>query len=160
VSGRDPQPIVECFCVRCTAALEVVVQLFAIAANRSSPPILWKNNVLLAQKVVCQTQRERLSDQALRVCCGAGKILASLWRFWAVAASKNSSFAPNGPRNRNRLRPRMRLRWAKSISTFFRSRIEMTYCLVLAISRATWRASSCSSRVIERKSIFGQHWFF
>jgi hypothetical protein len=26
----------------------------------------------------------------------------------------------------------MRLRWAKSISTFFRSLIEMAYCLVLA----------------------------
>jgi len=36
----------------------------------------------------------------------------------------------------------MRLRWAKSISTFFRSFIEILYCLVLAISRATWRASS------------------
>ncbi len=50
----------------------------------------------------------------------------------------------------------MRLRWAKSISTFLRSRIEMAYCLVLAMSRATWRASSCSSRVMDRKSALGQ----
>ena len=35
----------------------------------------------------------------------------------------------------------MRLRWAKSISTFFLSFIEMSYWRVLAMSRATWRAS-------------------
>lgn len=127
-------------------------------------PILLKNTLLLAQKLSLQTQRERLFYQALRVCCGAGKIalvhwlrqypagqcLASLRRFWAVAASRNSSFAPFGPRNRNRPNPRMRLRWAKSISTFFLSRMETTYCLVLAISRATWRASSSGSRLIVR----------
>ena len=50
----------------------------------------------------------------------------------------------------------MRLRCAKSISTFFRSFIETSYCSVLAMSRATWRASSCSSRVMERESMFGQ----
>jgi hypothetical protein len=49
------------------------------------------------------------------------------------------------------------LRCAKSILTFFRSFIEMTYCSVLAMSRATWRASSCSSRVILRATAFGQH---
>jgi len=57
-----------------------------------------KNNVLLAQKVRFQTGRECLSYQALRVCCGAGKTLANLRRFWAVAARRNSSFAPHGPR--------------------------------------------------------------
>ena len=74
--------------------------------------------MLLAQKVVVRMVRERLSDQAFRVCCGAGKILASFRRFWAVAARRNSSFAPHGPRNRSRPKPRMRLRCAKSISTF------------------------------------------
>src|SRR6056297_534350 len=87
---------------------------------------------------------KRLSDRALRVCCGAGKILASFLRFWAVAARRKSSFAPHGPRNRSRPSPRMRLRCANSISTFFRSFIEISYWRVLAISRATWRASSCS----------------
>ena len=86
--------------------------------------------------------------------------MASLRRFWAVAASRNSSFAPHGPRNRNRPSPRMRLRCAKSISTFFLSRIEIAYCLVFAISRATCRASSWSSRVILRASAFGQHFIF
>jgi len=51
------------------------------AAKVCSPPILWKNNVLLVQKVVINMERERLFYQALRVCCGAGKILASLRRF-------------------------------------------------------------------------------
>ena len=54
----------------------------------------------------------------------------------------------------------MRLRWAKSISTFFLSFIEMSYWRVLAMSRVTWRASSCSSRVIFRASAFGQHLAF
>jgi len=51
------------------------------AAKVRSPPILWKNNVLQPQKVALQIERERLSYQALPVCCGAGKILASLRRF-------------------------------------------------------------------------------
>ena len=96
----------------------------------------------------------------LHVCCGAGKILADLLRFWPVAARRNSSFAPHGPRSRSCTKPRMRLRWAKSISTFFRNLIEIGYYLVLAISRAIWRASSCSSRVILRASAFGQHFIF
>jgi hypothetical protein len=87
------------------------------AANDRYPPFLLKNNVLLAQKMARWAQHERLSCQALRVCCGAGKILASLRRFWAGAARRNSSFAPHGPHNR--------------------SRIEILYCLVFAMSRAT-----------------------
>ena len=129
-------------------------------ANGSNGPILWKNTRSHAQNFGDLTGRARLFCQAFRVCCGAGRILASFRRFWAVAASRNSSFAPHGPRNRRRPRPRMRLRWANNISTFFRSLIEMSYCLVLAMSRATWRASSCSSRVIDLASAFGQHFCF
>src|SRR5271168_4196216 len=55
---------------------------------------------------------------------GAGSSLASFLRFWAVAAKRNSSRAPFGPRSRNRSSLRMRLRCANSISTFFRSRHE------------------------------------
>jgi hypothetical protein len=33
----------------------------ALAANVGSPPILWKNNVLQAQKVTFQKKRKRLS---------------------------------------------------------------------------------------------------
>ena len=109
---------------------------------------------VLAEPLKC------LSCQAFRVCCGARKVLASLRRFWPVAARRKSSFAPHGPRNRRRSRPRMRLRWAKRISTFFRSLIEIAYWRVLAMSRATCRASSCSSWVILRVSAFGQHLSF
>jgi hypothetical protein len=56
---------------------------------------------------------------AAEVGAGAGISMASLRRFWAVAARRNSSCAPFGPRNRNRSSLRMRLRWANSISTFF-----------------------------------------
>ena len=94
---------------------------------------------------------------AARGTCGAGMSFASFRRFWAVAARWNSSRAPHGPRNRSLPKPRMRLRWANSISTFFRSLHEIAYCLILAMSRATWRASSCSSRVILRASALGQH---
>lgn len=80
------------------------------ARNDGTEPILWKNNVLRVQKVRRWTGRECLSDQALRVCCGAGKIFASLRRFWAVAARRNSSFAPHGPRSRSLPRAKMRLR--------------------------------------------------
>ncbi len=55
---------------------------------------------------------------------GAGTIFASFLRFWAVAASRNSSRAPHGPRSRRRSSRRMRFRCANSISTFFRSRRE------------------------------------
>jgi len=127
-------------------------------------PLLCKNTVLRVRKAVLEWVRERLSDQAFCVCCGAGKLFADLRRFWAIAARRNSSFAPQGPGNRNLPRPRRRLRWAKSLSTFFPSFIEMSYWRVLAISRATWRAtwraSSCSSRAILRASAFGQPFIF
>src|ERR1700722_4315202 len=55
---------------------------------------------------------------------GGGMSLASFLRFWAVAANRNSSLAPLGPRRRNRSSLRMRFRWGKSISTFFGSRRE------------------------------------
>ena len=38
------------------------------AANGYFEPILWKNTVLPVQKVGFQTERERLSYQALPVC--------------------------------------------------------------------------------------------
>jgi hypothetical protein len=64
--------------------------------------------------------------QVAQTAAVAGMSLASLRRFWAVAARWNSSRAPFGPRNRSRSSRRMRLAWANSISTFFRSRREMT----------------------------------
>ena len=50
-----------------------------------------------------------------------GTSFASFLRFWAVAASRNSSRAPLGPRSRNRPSRRIRLRCANSISMRLRS---------------------------------------
>jgi CheY-like chemotaxis protein len=66
------------------------------------------------------------SPQVAAIGAGTGISMASLRRFWVVAARWNSSRAPFGPRNRNRSSFRMRLRWANNISTFFRSRLEAT----------------------------------
>jgi len=66
--------------------------------------------------------------QALaRVGSGGGQSnhFAIRLKFCAVAASKNSSLAPLGPRNRSRSSFRIFLRWAKSISTFLRSLLKL-----------------------------------
>lgn len=63
-------------------------------------------------------------------------------RFWAVAAIKNSSCAPLIPRNLNRSGFSIRLRCAKSISTFFRSFRDCRYSGVALIARATFLAAS------------------
>ena len=66
------------------------------------------------------------SPGELRVHAGAalGRLLlakrTSFLRFWTVAASRNSSEAPLGPRSLSRRRPKWVFRWANSISTFFR----------------------------------------
>ena len=41
--------------------------------------------------------------QAAKTGAGKGMSFASFLRFWAVAANRNSSLAPFGPRRRNRL---------------------------------------------------------
>lgn len=74
-----------------------------------------------------------------------------------MAARRNSSFTPHGPRSWSRPDLSMRLRWAKSVSTFFVSFIEVSYWRVLAISQATWRASLVSLQLILRASAFRQH---
>ena len=53
--------------------------VLAVAIGGSEPS-LWKNDVLLMQKIVSNLLRERLFCQAFRICCGAGKILASFRR--------------------------------------------------------------------------------
>jgi hypothetical protein len=86
----------------------------------------------------------------------AGLNLASRRKFCAVAARRNSSLAPHGRLSRKRPSRRMRLRWANSISIFFRRRQAASYSGVEARARATSRASSCRSRGILRAIAFGQ----
>ena len=90
----------------------------------------------------------------------AGTRRAILRRFCAVAARRNSSFAPRGPRNRRRSSFKIRFRCANAISTFFRCRRDTTYSSVSEILRATSRASSCTLRKILRCGRFGQHCCF
>ena len=67
--------------------------------------------------VVTSIQSEPIASPA-HAGAGTGTNLASLRRFWAVAASWNCSVAPLGPRSRIIRSPMYRFRWAKSISTF------------------------------------------
>jgi hypothetical protein len=87
----------------------------------------------------------------------AGRSRASRRRFCAVAASRNSSLAPHGPRSRRRPSRNMRLRWANNISTFFRLRQTVSNSGVPASARATSRESSSISRGIFRTTASGQH---
>ena len=91
---------------------------------------------------------------------GLGTNLASRRKFCAIAASVNSSCAPQGPRNRRRFSRRMRLRCANSISTRFRSWRDCSKASVLTSARATSRASSWMLRGILRSGAFGQHFDF
>ena len=75
---------------------------------------------------------------------------ASFLRFCAVAASRNSSRAPNGPRNRNRPSFNIRFRCANSISTFLRWCLDCSAASVPARARATSREYSLTSRGILR----------
>src|ERR1700726_3871001 len=73
---------------------------------------------------------------------GIGINLLDLRRVCGVAARRNSSRAPFGPRSRSRSSLRMRLRCANSISIFLRSRRDARPCQDFAISRAMSRAPS------------------
>ena len=81
-------------------------------------------------------------------------------KFCAVAASRNSSCAPLGPRSRNRSSFKMRFKWANNISTFLRCRRECRYAGVSPMDLATSLDSSCTLRAIFRIGVFGQHCCF
>ena len=101
--------------------------------------------------------RDAYATHAMASGGGLATSLARRRRFWAMAASVNSSCAPRGPRSRRRPNRRMRLRWANSISTRLRSRHDCSKASVLPSARATSRASSWMLRGILRAGSFGQH---
>jgi hypothetical protein len=68
--------------------------------------------------------------------------LASRRRFWAMAASVNSSCAPRGPRSRRRPSLRMRFKCANNISMRFLPLRDCSNASGLANTLATSRASS------------------
>src|SRR5258707_9917912 len=87
---------------------------------------------------------------------GRATRLTSLQRFWAMAASVNSSCAPRGPRSLSRLSLKIRFKCANNISTRLRSRRDCSKASVLESARAVSRASSLTSRGIMRAGVFGQ----
>ncbi len=72
------------------------------------------------RRSLCRLWRSGVTYAVISIlsCVSNGLSFASFLRFCAVAASKNSSRAPDGPRSPSLPRWRMRLRWAKSISLF------------------------------------------
>src|SRR5258708_37586162 len=82
---------------------------------------------------------------------------ASVLRFCTIAARWNSSRAPERPRNRIRSKRWWVFRWANRISTLLRSSRDLANSGLPINARATSRASSCTSRGIFRKVIFGVH---
>jgi hypothetical protein len=88
---------------------------------------------------------------------GRATRLTSLQRFWAMAASVNSSCAPRGPRSLSRLSLKIRFKCANNISTRLRSRRDCSKASVLESARAVSRASSLTSRGIMSAGVFGQH---
>ena len=113
--------------------------LFGVATSANAGTVAdayWQSGICAGISSVCNGQ---LGFPARS---GTGISFAIFRRFWAVAARRNSSRAPFGPRSRSRPSLRKRLRCANSISTFFRSRRAMRPCDDLAIWRAISRAPS------------------
>src|ERR1700722_4106687 len=71
-------------------------------------PLFWRQHLGFVAMSARQTPGS--SPHVAKMGVGSGMIFASFRRFWAVAASRNSSLAPLGPRQRNRSSRRMRFR--------------------------------------------------
>lgn len=126
------------------------------SAYGGSDPILLKNSGVLVVGAGLLSGWDFPFQAGFRL-RGCGSSFASFLKLWAVGARWNSSRAPHGPCNRSRPRPRIRLRWAKSISTFFRSLQEIAYWVVWVMARATSREGSWIDRVTLRFGCVGQH---
>ena len=86
--------------------------------------------------------------------------LAIFRKFWAVAARSSSSLAPLIPRSLRRSSFRIRLRWAKDISTFLRSSRDCLKAGVFFKARTYSRTLSLTSRGTLRHDVLGQQRFF
>jgi hypothetical protein len=98
----------------------VTFLLFTVLVGWVAKGLIGRSLILWAESLVLSIPVVRSLYSGLKQ---IGINFASFRRFWAVAARRNSSLAPLGPRRRSRSSRRMRLRWAKSISTFFRRRL-------------------------------------
>ena len=71
-------------------------------------PLLWRQH--LGFGALSARQIPASAPHVAKIGAGSGMSFASFRRFWAVAAKRNSSLAPFGPRRRNRPSLRMRFR--------------------------------------------------
>ena len=71
-------------------------------------PLFWRQH--LGFWALSARQISVSAPHVANIGAGSGMSFASFRRFWAVAAKRNSSLAPLGPRRRNRSSLRMRLR--------------------------------------------------
>ena len=110
--GPCPQSPIPC--VRPTVPLRPSATWAASIPNVRFTSILLKNPLLWRPHFgfVALSARQIPASSPHRAKAGAGRGMsfASFRRFWAVAAKRNSSLAPFGPRRRNRPSLRMRFR--------------------------------------------------
>ena len=88
----------------CSAAICYVRSTSILLKN----PLFWRQH--LGFVAMSARQIPGSSPHVAKMGVGSGMSFASFRRFWAVAASRNSSLAPFGPRRRNRSSRRMRFR--------------------------------------------------
>ena len=101
--------------VLCWRGRHEAVSLFAdVISNDRFTSISLKNHVFrrprYASAAAVSEAKPGAPPHVAKTGAGRGMSFASFRRFWAVAANRNSSLAPFGPRRRNRSSLRMRFR--------------------------------------------------
>ena len=94
--------------VRPTEASKAGVRYVRLTSILLKNPLLWRER--LGFVVLSARQIPGCSPHVAKMGAGSGMSFANFRRFWAVAANRNSSLAPLGPRRRNRPSLRMRFR--------------------------------------------------
>jgi hypothetical protein len=100
----DPHRVLSALITTSAAAIRNVRLTSILLKN----PLFWRQH--LGFVALSARQIPGSSPHVAKMGAGRGMSFANLRRFWAVAAKRNSSLAPLGPRRRNRSSLRMRLR--------------------------------------------------
>ena len=94
--------------IRPTEASKAAVRYVRFTSILLKNPLFWRQH--LGFVALSARQIPGSSPHVAKMGAGSGMSFASFLRFWAVAANRNSSLAPFGPRRRNRPSLRMRFR--------------------------------------------------
>jgi hypothetical protein len=86
----------------------ISLPMFVAALILLKNPLLWRRHLGFA--ALSARQIPGSSPHVAKMGAGSEISFANFRRFWAVAANRNSSLAPFGPRRRNRPSLRMRFR--------------------------------------------------